>query len=133
MSFLSPSRQTPTLPFPSEPLLLHHSSVAVKKTRRRQIYIKRRCYIKCNYYENKYSSGEFANYFKNAGFEILTTVLMKTAYCLVMAPCRIAVQDYTDTEEGGSKLLRNVGHYLPIDTVPYRRKLKSSCYKTLGI
>jgi len=40
---------------------------------------------------------------------------MKNAYRLAMAPCRIAVQNYTDTEEGGRKMLRNVGHYLPID------------------
>jgi hypothetical protein len=45
----------------------------------------------------------------------------------------MAVQGYTETEEGGSKLLRNVGHYLPNDVVFYRRKLKSSCSKSRNV
>jgi hypothetical protein len=42
-----------------------------------------------------------------------------------MTPSRLAMQekDYSDPQDGGSKLLQNIYTYLPIDTTSYPKTL----------
>ena len=47
---------------------------------------------------------------------------MPSSECLKQA----TLLEMMDAEQGGTKLLRNVGSYIPVDTPQYRRRFYSS-------
>jgi hypothetical protein len=55
-------------------------------------------------------------------FEFRTAAMTKTQCFWDVARSVLSFLDYIDPDDGGRKFLRNVGNYLFIDTVSYRRR-----------